>query len=499
MTAVYTPVQRAALLLGPLLCAAAMWLIPEAVLPWAARAVLGAALWIALWWILEPVQVEVTALLPLVILPVSGALPIQAAAGAYGDRLVFLYLGGFVLAMAIERWGLHRRIALAMLLLAGSDARRMVLAIMAATALISMWISNSATALMMMPIGLSMARMLAADRPAEAERLSKALVLSIAYAASIGGMATLVGTPTNVVFSAAVRRSFGMEASFAQWMMVGTPVSVLLLLSGWFYLVRFGFPLPAARVAGSRAAIRARLRELGPLRPEERRVLAVFILAALAWITQGFLLKRWIPAIDDTIIALSAALLLFLLPAGEGPSRRLLDWETAVKLPWGVLLLFGGGLALAEGFSATGLAQWIGSQLSLLSGVPAWLVMLTVAVVVCYLSELASNVATASMMMPILASLALAIDVHPYALMAVATLAASGGFMLPVATPPNAVAFGTGLLHVREMARAGFAMNLLAIGWIVLAALTLLPWAWGLDLRPFPEALKAAVTRLPAP
>ncbi|TAE51920.1 MAG: anion transporter, partial [Bacteroidetes bacterium] len=316
-----------------------------------ARAALAVTAWVALWWITEAVEIEVTALLPLVLLPLTGAMKIGPSAQAYGNPLVFLYLAGFVLAIAIERWELHRRIALHIILAIGTGSRQLVLGFMLATAVISMWISNTATALMMMPIAMAVIRQFSktdALGKLIPTPFSQALVLGVAYAASIGGMATMIGTPPNLVFAGVVRETYGIEFSFVQWMIAALPLASILLLLTWYYLVHAGFKVGADVGIGSSDALREQLRSLGPMQPEEKRVLAVFTCAAVAWIIRGFVLQPLIPALDDTIVGLLGALALFFIPAPSQPGERLMNWKHAVKMPWGILLIFGGGLALAD-------------------------------------------------------------------------------------------------------------------------------------------------------
>jgi sodium-dependent dicarboxylate transporter 2/3/5 len=348
----------------------------------------------------------------------------------------------------------------------------------------------------MMPMGMAIIAQLAelirkqAGSGEQAENFGKALMLSIAYAASIGGLATLIGTPTNVVFSGIVKKLYNQEVSFAQWLIVGLPFSVLLLGLCWLYLVRFAFSFKNQSIPGGQAEVKKQLAALGKITPEEKRVLIVFILTALAWITRTFVLNKLIPGINDTVIAIAGAILLFLIPAKSNAGARLLDWETAVKLPWGIVLLFGGSLSLAAGFKDSGLAEWLGNQMALLGGIPYILILIFVIASVNFLTEVTSNVATASMILPILAGMALAIDVHPYGLMLSACIAASCAFMLPVATPPNAVVFGSGYLRMQDMVRAGFAMNILSIILLTIYVYVLLPLLWGIDLRVFPEMLR---------
>ena len=455
-----------------------------------ANAVLAATLWIAVWWITEAVPIPVTSLLPIVLFPLTGGLDLSTTTAAFGHRLIFLYVGGFMIAIAIERWNLHRRIALRIIHLIGTNMSRIVLGFMIATAFLSMWISNTATSVMMLPIGMAIVAQLEGDArlPIDtAAAFGKALMLAIAYSASIGGMATLIGTPPNLVFAGVVQELYDIEITFAHWFLFGLPISIVLLAICWRYLVGLAYPLHDGAFPGGRAEIERQLQQLGPPSYEEKAVAIVFALTALAWITRSFLLERWLPALDDTIIAIAGAVALFVLPARNRRGERLLDWESAVKLPWGIILLFGGGLALAEGFKASGLAVFIGSQLTLLQGVALILLLFVLIAAVNFLTEITSNVATTAMILPILAPLALTIDVHPFTLMVGATVAASCAFMLPVATPPNAVVFGSGYLRIPEMVKAGIWMNLISIVLLTLFVYFALGYLWGIDLGTFPK------------
>jgi len=457
------------------------------------QTMLALTLWMAIWWITEAMPIAGTALLPLVVLPLLDVLPIKMVAVNYMDPTVMLYMGGFLLATAIEKWNLHRRIALNIINLLGTDLRRIVLGFILATGLISMWISNSATALMMLPIGLAVVGQfkshLGENQEKLASHLGKNIMLGIAYASSIGGIATLIGTPTNNILRAVVEKLYNYTIDFNEWMLFALPFSLILLAICWIYLVNFGNPLPRKfQLAEAKSVIGTQLTALGRISFEEKTVLLVFGAVCFAWITRSFLLAPFLPQLDDTIIALLGVLLLLLLPSSnkkEG-SGRILDWNTAEKIPWGVLILFGGGLALAEGFKETGLAEWIGQRLTLIEGVGFFLLLLIIIASVNFLTEVTSNVATASMLLPILASVAIKLDLHPLGIMVGATLAASCAFMLPVATPPNAVVFGSGYLKIKDMVKAGLWLNVLSIILLTLMVYYILPWLWNIDLEAYP-------------
>jgi len=485
-------ISRIGLLAGPLLFVVVLLFFHPDGLSKEGVAVLAATLWIAVWWITEAMPIAVTALLPMILFPLTGAVDLSTTTAQFGHKYVFLYMGGFIIAIAIERWGLHRRIALRVIDFIGSDITRIILGFMVATAFMSMWISNTATSVMMLPIGMAIISQLR-DNPATVEDenllFGKALMLAIAYSASIGGMATLIGTPPNLVLAGVLQETYGVEISFAKWISFGLPISIILLLICWKYLTTVAFKFKQKSFPGGRAEIKRLRRELGPLSREEIIVLLVFCGTAFLWITRS-LLQKWIPALDDTIIAMIGGVSLFLLPA-QGKSKRIITWEEAVLMPWGIILLFGGGMALAEGFSSTGLANWIGSQMTLLQGLSVFFLVLILIAAVNFLTEITSNLATTAMLLPILAPMALAIDVHPYILMVGATVAASCAFMLPVATPPNAVVFGSGYLRIPDMVRAGLWMNLISIFLLSLIVYFLLPYLWDFVPNQFPDNLKS--------
>jgi len=448
-----------------------------------ANAILSATLWIAIWWITEAIPIAVTALLPIILFPLTGGLSLSDTTAAFGHKYVFLYVGGFIIAIAIEKWNLHKRISLNIINFIGTNVVNIILGFMLATAFMSMWISNTATSVMMLPIGMAIVAQLR-DNPATVEDenliFGKALMLAIAYSASIGGMGTLIGTPPNLVLAGVVEKTFNYEITFVQWFKFGFPISVVLLFICWKYLTSFAFKFKQKEFPGGREEIKKQLTALGKISYEEKLVAVVFAVTAFAWITRSFLLKPLIPAIDDTIIAMISAILLFLLPTKDR-KRRLLNWEEAVKLPWGILLLFGGGMALAAGFKDSGLALWIGSQMTLLEGVAIILLIFLLITAVNFLTEITSNLATTAMLLPILYPMAKTIDVHPFVLMVSATVAASCAFMLPVATPPNAVVFGSGYLRIPDMVKTGVWMNLISILLLTLFVYFLLPLLWGFD------------------
>ena len=432
----------------------------------------------AVWWMSEALPIPVTSLLPILLFPLLGVAAVGPAAAPYAHELIFLFLGGFLIARGIERWGLHRRIALAVVERMGTRPSRLVAGFMVASAFLSLWISNTATSLLMLPIALSLLTLLGGAAEEDRRRFAVVLLLGIAYACSLGGMGTLIGTPGNALFAAFVAETYGRQVGFADWMLVGLPVVVVGLPLTHAVLTRVAFPLRLAEIPGGSAFLAAERDALGPMSGAEKRVAAVFAATAAAWIARP-LLAGALPGLTDTGVALAGALALFLLPGGRGGGEALLDWESARDLPWGVLLLFGGGLSLAAAVRDTGLAEWIGGLVAGAGALPAPLLLLLVLAVILLLTELTSNTATVAAFLPVLASLAAATGQEPLALLAGATLAASGAFMLPVATPPNAIVFASGHVSIAQMARAGCLLNLLFLLLVAAACWWLAPLALG--------------------
>jgi len=460
-----------------------------------ANAILASVAWMVIWWVTEALPIPVTALLPLVLFPLSGGLKLTTTSAAYGHKFIFLFLGGFILAIAIEKWNLHKRIALTIIQAVGTSVVNIILGFMLATAFLSMWISNTATSVMMLPIGLAIVTQLK-DNPDTIEDenkvFGKALMLAIGYSATIGGISTLIGTPPNLVFAGVFNELFNIEITFSQWIVFGLPISILLLFICWVYLTRFGFTFKQTEFPGGRAEIKRQLQALGKLSFEEKLVATVFVFTALAWILRSFVLKDIFPGIDDTIIAIFSAIILFILPS-QKRNEPLLTWEDAVKLPWGILILFGGGMAIAAGFAGSGLAEWLGSQMQLLKDVPLLVLIFLLVLFVNLITEVTSNMALTAMILPVLAPLALVLDVHPYLLMVGATAASSCAFMLPISTPPNAVIFGSGFLKIPDMVKTGFWLNIVSVILIALVTYFLLPLFWDFDSTTFPNALKQMI------
>lgn len=459
-------------------------LLPLSSMSPGAHRTLAVAILMAWWWITEAIPIPATALIPILAFPILKILPLKQVVPSYGDSNIFLFMGGFFLAMAIQKWNFHRRIALHIIRIVGSGPNRIILGFMLATAFLSMWISNTATTMMMFPIGLAvivqMKTFIKTSDDVQNHHIDAfqiALMLGIAYAASIGGIGTKIGTPPNIVFAGAVRTLFpgAPEISFLQWLGVGFPLVLIFLPITWLLLTRVLQPVSFPEIEDSSNIIDEELQKLGPMQSAERTVMIIFILTALAWIFRknielgAFTIPGWSDLlgignyVNDATVAIASAILLFSIPVNLKKGEFLLDWEWAVKIPWGILLLFGGGIALANGFKCSGLAEWIGGHLGLFSHLPLLIMIMLTCFLLTFLTELTSNTATAAIFMPILAMTALSMNIHPYLLMVPATISASCAFMLPVATPPNAIIFGSGCVSIPEMAKNGVVLNFVGI------------------------------------
>jgi len=472
--------QQIGLALGPGLAASMLFIgAPEGLSEAAWRTAAGGVL-MAVWWATEAIPIAATALLPVVLFPFLEIATVREASGGYFNRIIMLFLGGFIIAFAMQRWNLHRRIALNVLRFTGSDGRSLVGGFMLASALISMWVMNTSTTMMLLPIAVSIIGVVhqSVDNLDDRARLNFqcALLLGVAYASSIGGMATLVGTAPNGILAGFMQENYDVEIDFARWMLVGMPLAAALLPLSWLTLTRIVFPIDFHTSEHSRNELR-RLREaLGPISTPEKRVAGVFLLVASLWMFRPFLAGLpYLQALDDAVIAIFGALLLFLLPSGDDNDPLLMRWETAEMLPWGVLILFGGGLTLAAAVAGTGLAEWMGGQLQGLAALPVPLLVALCATLIIFLTELTSNITTTSTFLPVVAAVAMEAGVDPIILAAPITLAASCAFMLPVATPPNAIVFGSGLLTIPQMVRAGLLLNVVGVVIVSTVAITLAP------------------------
>jgi len=488
--------KRIGLFLGPLLFLVLYLMPAPAGLSPDGQTVLAGGVWIAVWWITEAIPIAVTALLPIVIFPVTGVMKTQEVTAPYANHLVFLFMGGFIIALAMEKWNLHRRIALTVIQALGQTPRRIILGFMVATAFLSMWISNTATAMMMTPIGLAVITQVGSlleehDDIQAAVATGKfqfgtALMLGIAYAASIGGVATIIGTPPNAVFVGVIREMYGVDISFAQWILFGLPLSVIMVFLVWVYLTRVAFTFEFTELPVGMDVISRELKKLGALSGEEFKVLVVFGVVAVLWIIRGFFLKDVFPMMSDATIAIFGAVALFVIPADWSSGEFIMDWQAARRVPWGILLLFGGGISLAEAFQTSGLAKWLAGLLSGLAGAPILIIVGAVVTLAIFLTEMTSNTATSTMLMPIMASLAIAVGLNPLATMVSAAVATSFAFMLPVATPPNAIVFGSGYISIPTMARTGFILNLIGIVLVTVGSVFYLQIVWGVNLQIIP-------------
>lgn len=472
----YNTRQITGLLLGPLLFTVILLLPQPADMPANSLQVAAVALLMATFWISEAIPIPATALLPIVLFPLLGVMPTSKVTLAYGNHLIFLFMGGFLIAIAIEKWQLHKRIALHTILFVGVSANQIILGFMLATAFLSAWISNTATAMLMVTIGIAVIKQTQQHSTETVDSpFATALMLSIAYAASIGGTATLIGTPPNAILAGVIESNFGYSISFAQWMTFGVPLSVTMLFFAWIYLTRFAFKAEFEELPGGKQSIRDKLLDLGPVSSAEKKVLSVFLLVAAGWILRGLFNIEWLEPVSDASIAIAGALLLFVIPVNFRQGEYLLDWHSAKNIPWDIIILFGGGFALAMGFTSSGLTEWLANQLLALQGIDLILIIFMVVLLVIFLTEVTSNTATASLLLPVMGAFAVAIQVNPLYLMVAVSLSASFAFMLPVATPPNAIIFSSRKVSIPEMAGAGIWLNIIGSILITLFVIFYLP------------------------
>jgi sodium-dependent dicarboxylate transporter 2/3/5 len=438
----------------------------------------------AIWWATEAIPIAITALLPLVFFPLLGISSIQEAATPFANKVIYLFLGGFIVAFAMQRWNLHRRIALTILQYVGGNGRSLVGGFMLVSASLSMWVMNTSTTMMLLPIAISVITVIHGTvehlNEKQKQDFQYALLLGIAYAATIGGMSTLVGTAPNAMLAAFMLETYDADLSFSKWMLVGIPLSLVMAPLAWVALTRWTFKVDFATNDTGRLALKKMKDDLGSISTPEIRVGIIFLLLAIAWISRPILITLpGLSALDDSSIAMAGAISLFMIPSGDKTDPVLLRWIHLEKLPWSILLLFGGGLSLAAAVSNSGLAAWLGSNLSLISDLPTTLLVMIIAVMIIFLTELTSNVATTATFLPVIGAIAIEMGINPIILAAPVTLAASCAFMLPVATPPNAIVFGSGLLNIPKMIRAGLVLNLIGIIVVSLVSLTLAPYFLG--------------------
>lgn len=482
----YTKPQLIGLVLGPLLFLLIKTLVSPADMSTTAVTVLAVVAWIAAWWVTEAMPIPVTSLLPLLLFPLLGVMETGAVSANYGDPLIFLFAGSFMIALSMEKWNLHKRIALSIISFVGTNPSTLILGFMVATAFLSMFISNTATTMMMVPISLAVTKHVAdslkensgIDTTPGKFPFGTALMLGTAYAATIGGFGSLVGAPANIILAATVNSLYGIEISFARWLLFGIPMVLLLIPIIWLYLTKIAFPLKVKSIPGGRDIVKKELTGLGKMSYEEKVVLTVFTLTGLAWITRSFILNNFIPGLDDTLIALFAGILLFAIPA-KNKEGHILDWDTVLKLPWGILWLFGGGLALAAGIMESGLDQWIGGQLTEFGNIPLFITIALIVGTITIMTEFTSNTATATMVYPIVAVAAATLGTDPIVLMVAANMGATFAYMFPVAAPPNAIVFGTGYVKMSTMALTGIWLNLFSLVFTVIVVYFYVPIIFG--------------------
>lgn len=438
-------------------------------------------LWMAVWWATEAIPVPVTAFVPLLAFSVLGIQDFKSSAAPYAHPIIFLFLGAFLLAIAVERWNLHKRIALLILTHTGTDGKRLIAGFMLVAAFLSMWMTNTSTTMMLMPICLSVAKVIT-DNVTDLSEKSRnhfqvAMLLGLAYGATIGGLSTLIGTPPNALLAAFLTENYGIEIDFVTWMKVGIPVSFVMLPLGWFVLTHGVFKVNIKGNDTVQTHLQNIRDDLGEMSSAEKRVAVIFVMVVLAWILRRPI-TAWfdIQGLTDSGIVMAAALVLFVMPSGSKDQYQLLTWHDSNRLPWGVLILFGGGLSLAAAVSNSGLAQWLGESLSPLTAIGIVALILAATGMVIFLTELTSNLATAATFLPVMGAIALQAELSPLVLTVPITLAASCAFMLPVATPPNAIVFASGMLTIPQMVRAGIILNIVGMGLLAIVAIWWAPW-----------------------
>lgn len=484
----YTKAQLIGLIIGPVLFILIKLFVSPAEMTSDANTVLATIAWIATWWVTEALPIPITSLLPLLVFPLAGVMETGEVSASYGDSLIFLFAGSFLIALSMEKWNLHKRVALSIIAFVGSNPSTIILGFMIATGFISMWISNTATTLMMVPICLAVTTHVAdsfkknkdmqIDTSPGKFKFGTALMLGTAYAATIGGFGSLVGAPANIILAGTVKKLYGVEISFAQWFLFGIPMVVIIIPLVWLYLTKIAFPMKVKSIPGGRSIVKKDLEKLGKMGYEEKVILTVFALTAFAWITRSFFLNKFIPGLDDTLIALFGGIILFLLPT-KNKDANIMDWNTALKLPWGILWLFGGGLALAAGIMSSGLDEWIGAQLVGFGNIPLILSIAIIVLMITTLTEFTSNTATATMAYPIVAVAAASLEADPIVLMVAANMGATFAYMFPVAAPPNAIVFGTGYVRMADMAKTGLWLNVFSITFTVLIVYYYVPIIFG--------------------
>ena len=470
------------LVAGPL-CFAVMLFIPNPLpLEIEAWKVIAAASWMIIWWVTEAVPIFATALIPMTLLPLLGIFSITESTAPYANPIIFLFMGGFLIALAMEKWNLHKRIALTLITMTGTQANGIILGFMLATFFLSMWISNTATTVMMLPIAMSVISLLIHELGLDKEdqrfkRFSLSLLLGIAYAANIGGAATIIGTPPNVVMVGYLNEFYDYDLPFGNWLLIGLPICSIILVLTYQMLVKWFYPNNLGHLEGSEGIIRRELASMGPISKPEKRVLVIFILTALGWILLQPINKLiGVPLLNNTVVAMVGGTLMFFFPLNLKKSQFLLDWEYTSRLPYGILLLFGGGLCLAKAMEITGIIEFVGARISEGGPYPHWLLVALLTSVMLYMTEIMSNVALVTIFLPVVIGIAQGLAIPPLMLVAPVTIAASCAFMMPISTPPNAIVFASGHIRIKDMVRAGFWLNLISITVMVIFAVTVLKY-----------------------
>ena len=444
--------------------------------------VIAAASWMIIWWISEAVPIFATALIPMTLMPLLGIFSITESTAPYANPIIFLFMGGFLIALAMEKWNLHKRIALTLITLTGTQANGIVLGFMLATFFLSMWISNTATTVMMLPIAMSVISLLVHELGLDQEdkrfrRFALSLLLGIAYSANIGGASTIIGTPPNVVMVGYLEQFYGYDLPFSNWLLIGLPICILILVLTYYMLVKWFYPNQLGHLKGSEEIIRRELSAMGPISKPEKRVLVIFVLTALGWILlQPINNLLGAKVLNNTIVGMIGGSLMFFFPLDLKKGKFLLDWEYTSRLPYGILLLFGGGLCLAKAMEITGIIELVGNYISAKGPYPFWVLVLLLTAVTLYMTEIMSNVALVTIFLPVVIGIAQGLDIPGLMLVAPVTIAASCAFMMPISTPPNAIVFASGHIRIKDMIRAGFWLNLISILVMVLFAVTILKY-----------------------
>tara|TARA_B100001248_G_C27389870_1_gene461745 strand:- start:179 stop:1645 length:1467 start_codon:yes stop_codon:yes gene_type:complete len=450
----------------------------------------GITILMTIWWISEAIPIYATGFIPIILFPLLGLFELKIVASSYAHPLVLLFLGGFIIASAMEGCGLHKRIALKILSLAGTSPSKIIAGFMFTTALLSMWVSNTASTIMMLPIATSVIAFFSRQKNIENNRFSKPLLLSIAYSASIGGAATLIGTPTNIMLASILSDTYNYEISFIDWLIVGLPVTLVLIPLVWFFLNKIIFKVPSDNSRALETTLFKMKKEMGAATLKEKIVATVFLFTAILWIFRKTLNNYFNLSLNDTSIGILGAILLFIIPSGS--NERACNWKTANQIPWGVLFLVGGGIALSKAIKESGLAEWIGSFSNYFYGLDIYVLILISVALIILLTELNSNTATVATFSPILIIFAIGLEVNPLFFVIPTTIAASCAFMLPIATPPNAVVFGSGKVNINDMIKAGFILNIISVFVVTVVTLLILNYGFQYDLMNIPEWIKSS-------